>query len=89
MTLVDFFQRCLDQNYKSLVRSVNGLTPQELSWQPDRQCMSIGFIVWHCGRVLDRWFQTSVRSVPQLWDEGWDSKFQPPQLPHWRIQLHG
>ncbi len=78
MTLVEFFRRCLDQNYKSLVRSVNGLTPEELSWRPDPRCMSIGFIVWHCSRVLDNWFQARVRDVPQLWEEGWDGKFNRP-----------
>ncbi len=81
MTLVEFFRRCFDQNHKSVVRSVNGLTPQELSWRPDPQCMSVGFIVWHCGRVLDTWFQTRVRGVPQLWEEGWDSKFNRPNVP--------
>ncbi len=81
MTLVEFFRRCLDQNYKSVVRSVNGLTPQELSWRPDPQCMSIGFIVWHYSRVLDVWFQAQVRGVPQLWEEGWDSKFDRLNVP--------
>ena len=44
MTLVEFIQNCLDQNYRSIVRCLEGLTPDELSWRPNPNCMSIGFI---------------------------------------------
>ena len=71
MALVEFIQECLEQNYKSLVRSVEGLTQDELSWRPDRQCNSIGFLAWHYGRVLDRWTHTRIQGIPQLWEEGW------------------
>jgi len=71
MTVVEFIEQCLDQNYRSLVRCLEGLTPEELSWRPNPQCMSIGFIAWHYGRVLDMWIQSRSRAVPQLWEEGW------------------
>ena len=74
MILVEFIQRCLDQNYHSLVRCLEGLTPEELSWRPNSQCMSIGFIAWHYGRVLDMWIQWRSRGVPQLWEESWADK---------------
>ena len=77
MTLVEFIQRCLDQNYRSLVRCLEGLTPEELSWRPNPQCMSIGFIAWHYGRVLDMWIQSRSRAVPQLWEEGWANRMNP------------
>ena len=35
MTLVEFIQQCSDQNYRSIVRCLEGLTPDELSWGPD------------------------------------------------------
>ena len=71
MTLVEFIQQCLDQNYRSIVRCLEGLTPDELSWRPNAHCMSIGFIAWHYSRVLDMWIQFRSKAVPQLWEEGW------------------
>ena len=79
MALREFIQRCLDQHYESMVRSVEGLTPRELSWRPDLQSMSIGFLVWHYGRTLDRWIHTRVLEILQLWEQGWASRFD--QLP--------
>ena len=75
MTLVKFIQRCLDQHYESMLRSVEGLTQHELSWRPNPQSMSIGFLVWHYGRTLDRWIHTRVLETLQLWEQGWASRF--------------
>ena len=70
MTLVEFIQKCLDQNYRSLVRCLEGLTPEELSYRPNPQCMSIGFIAWHYDRILDMWMSRCT-DVPQLWEDNW------------------
>lgn len=75
MSVVDFFRRCLNINYESLLRSVDDLSTEELAWQPRPDCNSIGFLVWHYARVLDFWFQTGIRHVPQLWEEGWAERF--------------
>ena len=71
MAVVEFIQRCLDQNYRPLVYCLEDLTPEELSWRPNPHCMSIGFIAWHYGRVMDMWIQERCKGVPQLWEEGW------------------
>ena len=76
MGVIEFFTKCLDDANQSLVRSVQGLSTQELSWQPQPDCNSIGFLVWHCARVLDNWFQSRIKGVPQLWEEGWAEKLQ-------------
>ena len=73
MTLVEFIEKCLDQNYRSLVRCLEGLTSEELAWRPNPQCMSIGFIAWHYDRILDMWM-SRCRAVPQLWEESWAEK---------------
>ena len=75
MALKEFIRRCLDQNYQSLLRSVEGLTPEELSWRPDPQCNSIGFLVWHSGRAQDFLVQTVIKGVPQISEEGWADRF--------------
>lgn len=53
MSLIEFIRNCIDQNCGSMRRSLDGLTREELSWQPDPQCNSIGWLVWHYSRVLD------------------------------------
>ena len=75
MPLKEFIQHCLKQNYESMVRSVEALSPTELSWQPDPQSMSIGFLAWHYGRTLDRWIHTRALGTPQLWEQGWATRF--------------
>ena len=75
MDLKKFVQRCLDQNYESMIRSVDGLTQEELEWRPSPQSMSIGFLVWHYARVLDRWVHTRALEALQLWEQGWASRF--------------
>ena len=75
MTVLEFFEKCLDDNYKSLLIAADGLTQEELSWQPQPHCNSIGFLVWHYGRALDMWFQTHFRQIPELWEQGWAEKF--------------
>ncbi len=74
MAVVEFIQRCLDQNYHSLVYCLEDLTSEELSWSPNTHSMSIGFIAWHCCRIKDMWIQSRSRGVPQLWEESWADK---------------
>ena len=71
MQLGDFVTGCLDQHYNAMVRSVEGLDSEELSWMPTPECSSMGFLVWHYGRTLDRWVHSRLLGVPQLWEQGW------------------
>ena len=75
MALKEFIESCLNQQYAALVKSVEGLSPQELSWRPDPQCMSIGFIVWHAARAQDFMVQTVAKSASQLWEGEWADRF--------------
>ena len=45
MAVKDFIERSPDQQHAGLVKVLEGLSPQELSWRPDPQCMSIVFLV--------------------------------------------
>ena len=82
MTLVEFIQKCLDQSDRSIVRCLDGLTPEEIDFRPNPQCMSIGFIAWHYGRILDMWM-SRCRDVPQLWEESWaDRMGRSPAQPN-------
>ena len=74
MTILDFFLQCMSQNYSSVMRSVGGLTYEELCWQPNFQSMSIGFIFWHYGRVLDMW-PSRIDNTSQIWESQWAKEF--------------
>ena len=71
MQLSKFVSGCLEQHYHAMLRSVDGLSGKEMRWTPSPECSSIGFLVWHYGRTLDRWIHSRLQSVPQLWEQGW------------------
>ena len=54
---------------------LNGLTDDDLSWQPKHDCNSIGWLVWHLTRQQDA--QTSsLMGEEQLWiKDKWYAKF--------------
>lgn len=74
MRISDFVTGCLEQHYNSLLRSVDGLSAEEMSWMPTPESSSIGFLVWHYGRTLDRWIHSRLQDVPQLWEQGWAAR---------------
>lgn len=80
MTLVEFIKQSLEQHYNSMTRSIEGLSQSELSWAPEPQAMSIGFLAWHYARTMDRWIQTRALETLQLWEQGWANQFDrlPP-----------
>ncbi len=71
MQLQEFVLGCLEQHYNAMLRSVDGLSEAELDWMPTPECSSIGFLVWHYGRTLDRWIHSRLQEIPQLWEQGW------------------
>ena len=74
MRLSDFVSGCLEQHYNAMLRSTSGLTEEEMQWMPTPECSSIGFLVWHYGRTLDRWVHSRLQNVPQLWEQGWAAR---------------
>ncbi|MCH7620379.1 MAG: DinB family protein [Chloroflexi bacterium] len=71
----EFIERCLDQQHAALMKALEGLSQQELSYRPDPQCMSIGFLAWHLARAQDFLVQTVAKSAPQLWEGEWAARF--------------
>ena len=71
MQLSEFVTGCLQQHYDAMRRSVQGLSDDEIRWMPTPECSSIGFLVWHYGRTLDRWVHSRLQGAPQLWEQGW------------------
>ncbi len=71
----EFIERCLDQQHAALMKTLDGLSQQEISYRPDPQCMSIGFLTWHLARAQDFLVQTVAKSAPQLWEGEWAARF--------------
>ena len=64
---------------KGFERSLEGLTPQELSWKPNDEANSIGFTFWHLTRAEDVWINGIARKVPQVFErDGWAQKWNIP-----------
>ena len=69
--LQDFIRQAFETNWEWTERYIDGLTQEEIEYRPNDQCHSIGFILWHYGRALDRWVQTRAKGEPQLYEQGW------------------
>ncbi len=76
------WQELLNLEFEGLSRAVKtaaeGLTEEDLDWQPEPDSNSIGWLIWH----LTRWQDTQISGFlkrEQLWiSEGWHNKFGRP-----------
>ena len=82
MALQEFIRESIEANWEWLERYLGGLTQEEIEYQPNDQCHSIGFIVWHYGRALDMWTQTLARKQQQLYEKEWAQRlgFSPEAM---------
>lgn len=62
-----FILETLNFMQQALVRALDGLTRDELKWQPVPESNSIGFTLWHMIRVEDGGIQSWIQQKPQLW----------------------
>ena len=63
---------------KTLERALDGLTEDDLNWQPSSDCNSIGWLTWHLTRVQDGLI-ASLMGEEQLWiGDEWHAKFGRP-----------
>ena len=75
--LVDAYERL--PGYLSNV--LEGLSQDNLDWQPSPDCNSIGWLTWHLSRQHDAQI-ASLMNEQQLWlSDGWYSKFKLPPNP--------
>ena len=60
--LIDAFTRIRE----TVHRTVDGLTPDELAFRPDREANSIAWLVWHLTRIQDDHI-AEVAGLEQIW----------------------
>ena len=63
----DAIKSGLNEYYGKLKQTVEGLTPEDLVWQPGPESNHILWIVWHMARVSDRWANQTVLGGEELW----------------------
>lgn len=70
MDAAQFTLGILSNLQETLTRALNGLTPEELSYQPDKESNSIGFILWHQIRAEDMMINATLLGKPEEWETG-------------------
>ena len=71
----DLLADCYGRVIEFLENVLEGLTEDELNWQPNQDCNSIGWLTWHLTRQHDAQV-ASLIGEDQLWiNDGWHAKF--------------
>ena len=82
MEVKDLALDALNDAQTALMQAVDGLSQEELMWQPQPGANHIAFILWHMLRVEDLFFQYMFQRVPQVWEsEKWHEKLNLPADP--------
>jgi uncharacterized damage-inducible protein DinB len=69
MEAKQLIQSGLENVTRSVDRTLDGLTPAELKWQPRADANSIGLILFHMARSEDSFVQFLLQHKPQIWEE--------------------
>ncbi|HEY96323.1 MAG TPA: DinB family protein [Dehalococcoidia bacterium] len=70
MDAAHFTLSILSNLQEALTRVLDSLTPEELSYQPDKESNSIGFILWHQIRAEDMMVIATLLGKPEEWETG-------------------
>jgi uncharacterized damage-inducible protein DinB len=78
MTSIDVLEDAFERVRDSVHPAVNGLSPEELSFRPEAESNSIGWLVWHLTRIQDD-HVAAVAGTEQIWTaKGWVDRFALP-----------
>lgn len=82
MEISDVNLDMLDRMQRAVVKAVDGLTHEELTWRPRPEANPIGFILWHQVRAEDAFVQGMIQKKPHLWvSEKWCQKLNLSENP--------
>ncbi len=66
----------LERNWGMVDRALEDVDDSVLGSQPNDQSNSMGWLLWHMTRIVDRFIHTWCQETPQLWvKDGWCDKF--------------
>jgi uncharacterized damage-inducible protein DinB len=76
--LIDAFGRIEED----MLRCLEGLSPDQLAFQPGEASNSIGWLAWHLTRVQDD-HMSDLAGHSQAWiEDAWHARFDKPADPH-------
>ncbi len=67
---IALIQSGLGNSKRGTDRVLDGLTAEEISWQPRPDANSIGLILLHMARSEDSFVNSMIQGKPQLWETG-------------------
>lgn len=67
----------LERNWGMVDKALDGVDDNALGIQPNDQSNSMGWLLWHMSRVVDRFIHARFQQdAPQMWiKDGWHEKF--------------
>src|SRR5262252_7556613 len=78
VNLNQFIIALLEASYRSLTQATEGLTDEQLSYQPTAETNAIAGLVWHLSRWRDA-ISATISGAPQIWvRDGWAEWFGMP-----------
>ena len=76
MSATETAMSALERNWGMVDRALEDVDDVILRSQPNGQSNSIGWLLWHMSRVVDRFIHTWCQDAPQLWvKDSWHEKF--------------
>lgn len=76
MLVVPFVRDYMQKLHRDLVESVQGLSLEQLHWQPGQQTNHMAFLLWHYTRTVDNLVRFVLQRRSTVWmEEGWDQRF--------------
>ena len=76
MSATDTVLSALERNWGMVDKALEEVDDAAIRSQPNDQSNSMGWLLWHMTRVVDRMIHTRFQEVPQLWiKDGWHDKF--------------
>ena len=76
MSAAETAMSALERNWGMVDRALEDVDDVILRSQPNGQSNSIGWLLWHMSRVVDRFVYTWCQNTPQLWlKDSWYEKF--------------
>ena len=66
----------LERNWGMVDRALEDVDEAMLGSQPNDQSNSMGWLLWHKTRIVDRFIHAWCQDIPQLWlKDGWNERF--------------
>ena len=76
MSATETAMSALERNWGMVDRALEDMDDAALGGQPNRHSNSMGWLLFHMTRVVDRFIHTWSQDAPQLWiKDGWYKKF--------------